>query len=1716
MPCDPQEHHHRAMAMASARTAIAEVELRLGVCGGHSRLLRASVVAAIVFSVCLISVVLITRSKFAVDSDRIAERHRLEQDQFRAMVEFTIGDRMREFEQALRAAQSYFDGSNGVDRAEWLRVVTAVRRSVDPSGVNAMLVITRIPEDQREALIATLLPREESAHVTQAPCSDGPHQFPEAWVVTHCEPEPVAHFMLGRDLSQCADRVDAMLEACDSNECRITGLIDLWGGVSTRGFNLYLPIFNTTVPPETIGDRRQALAGWVCLRFESERFLSDNAIKALDSVGQVWVHNGPEPSEDSLICHGDGAGAGPPADASVNWFSVPVAGRTWTVGTRLHAGQPSAVNQWLLPIGGVIFAALASGIAAMLIRTRARAVEIARRMTSELRRAVMESDRLNHELRLQSIALDTATILSETDADGRITAVNDLFCRVTGYSREELIGATHRLISSGRHSAEFWSSMFECLHRDGIWNGTICNRSKNGSLIWLKTAIVAIRDQHGRIVRFVSVRSDLTEQILAEESLAAALERACSSESELRMLLSIATGASRSLCKSEALHLALEALREATGCRSARVSRIGGDGTTGHPSLEVRSVDGSSNSLWTDAAWKLVDDSMGHGETSLDLRADPSETMWFRSESDGGADTDDGATGGPRPITAVRIPIRTGEVLQVVVELLWDGDFVPGERLTRMLEVAAGEIRRGLERIDAEQRVIESERFSRATVDALQAHVAILDERGTILAVNEAWRSFASANGSTGAFEGVNYLTVCRSAAGDSASKAIEAAEGVRMVLEGSRQSFSMEYDCHSPREQRWFMMRVARFPGDGAVRVVVSHENITEVRLAQERLAEQANALACAVEAARASEEQARAMIGGALDAAIAADENGVIISWNQHAEAAFGWTRDEAVGRNLTDTLIPERFHEGHRAGLARFCAQGGGRVIGRRVELVARCKDGREIPVEMSVAASRMANGRLMFCSFLRDISDRRAAEAARELHTQQLLDATQKLEQQAKELRATSERAEAASRSKSEFLAMVSHEIRTPLNGVIGTLDLLDQSATSEQQRRYIHLGRYSAVSLLSIINDILDFSKVEAGRLELHEIPFDLHAMVHDAVGMAAIRQKERGLDCSCAIGSEVPRFVHADPDRLRQVLLNLLSNAVKFTPRGSVSLQVEHIGPTTDGARAVVRFSVTDTGIGISPEGQKRLFQAFSQADATASRRFGGTGLGLAICKRLVELMGGSIGVDSEEGRGSTFHFEVPLTTTDPCLPMTKTVTAIGALERSALVIGAQGHIQHDHLVRTVRDLGYRIEEQAEVSEAIRWLQGVTASERRPEVMVLVDRPGASQGQAMADARRLDAMFARIPWILIRSDRGGDVPPLPACAAVLSTPFRRSALRRAVTTAVDSRHAVARTASRSLHLLLVEDNEINQVVARELLEQIGHRCAVAPNGRAALEAIERESFDAVLMDCQMPEMDGFEATREIRRREAERSGGAAPVRRIPIIALTANAVRGDRDRCLDAGMDDFITKPMDLQQVTAALDACVANSRNFQEECTMTIDPTPNSTGPAGSASAPRDEVPRHHTGTGQCPLGHGRSPDAQARGTGDEGSGIDPLDAATLVHRCMGDLTLVDDLLERFERQARESLTAIERLVSSGEVRAAAERCHALKGAAATMAADGVSSAAERIEKAVLSGALHEATRSLHELHEEVERCLGFLPVLRPRLAMHVPRGETRGSEKS
>ena len=643
----------------------------------------------------------------------------------------------------------------------------------------------------------------------------------------------------------------------------------------------------------------------------------------------------------------------------------------------------------------------------------------------------------------------------------------------------------------------------------------------------------------------------------------------------------------------------------------------------------------------------------------------------------------------------------------------------------------------------------------------------------------------------------------------------------------------------------------------------------------------------------------QLKGILSIADDAVICCDHRQHIVLFNHGAELIFGWTREEAIGQ-VIDLLLPQQARAGHGKLVQEFSRSGDvARRMGERRAISGMRKSGEEFPAEASISKLE-AEGTVIYTVILRDIT----VQVARE-----------------RELQIAKESAEASMQAKSMFLANMSHEIRTPLNAVIGMTSLLLNTRIDDEQRDYAETVRASSEALLTIINDILDYSKIEVGKLEIERYPFDLRRCLEEAMDLISAEAGEKNINLAYFIDDSVPASLVGDVARLRQILANLLSNAIKFTHRGEVVINVSAV-PRRDESHDIL-FAIRDTGIGIPEDKVNILFQSFSQVDASTTRKYGGTGLGLAISKRLAEMMGGTMWVESVVGSGSTFFFTI-VAAAGPQLANSFLKEYSSALAGRRVLIVDDNSTNRRILVKQALTWGMLPSAAASGIEALDFIRHGHAF----DVGILDMSMPEMDGMALALEIRKHRDPLALPLVMLTSvthqRNRADSMEKASFAAYLNKPIKPAALLDSLLHAIRIEGAssqalptppVAANLAESLPLkiLVAEDNTVNQKVVQQLLAHLGYRADLVASGVEALDALERQAYDVVLMDVQMPEMDGLEATRRLRKRY----GKDGP----RVIAMTANAMPGDREKCLAAGVDAYVSKPVELNDVRAVLTA---------------------------------------------------------------------------------------------------------------------------------------------------------------------------------------------------
>jgi two-component system sensor histidine kinase/response regulator len=814
----------------------------------------------------------------------------------------------------------------------------------------------------------------------------------------------------------------------------------------------------------------------------------------------------------------------------------------------------------------------------------------------------------------------------------------------------------------------------------------------------------------------------------------------------------------------------------------------------------------------------------------------------------------------------------------------------------------------------------------------------------------------------------------------------------------------------------------------------VVSFTDITERKASEQRL--------------RETEQYFRSVLERAPDGLLVVDANGSITLANAQCEMLFGYTRNELIGQSV-EVLVPDEVRPQHPELRASFHRAPTTRAMGAKRELRARRKDGSLFPVDIGLSPLPGRNGADgQVAVSVRDITDRKQAEV---------------------ELKAAKQKAEEATRLKSMFLANMSHEIRTPMNAIIGLSHLALKTELSAKQRDYINKVHNAGTSLLAIINDILDFSKIEAGKLDVEKTDFRLDDVISSVTTVTGQKATEKGLEFLAHVAPGIPQFLIGDPHRLGQILTNLVNNSVKFTERGEIVVSAAMLEQT--GEKCQLKFSVKDTGIGMSKEQAGKLFQPFTQADSSMTRKYGGTGLGLTVCRRLVELMGGQIWLDSEPGVGSTFSFTVWLGVgqqkgSGKIVPEKLTTMRALIVDDNA---GAREVI--DDLLTGVVAQRDAVASGPEAIAAVKQADGSV-----PYDVVFMDwRMPGMDGLQTSRTLKSDASLKHCPAIIMVTAFGRDEIREEAeklqLDGFLVKPVTRSMLVDAlVNTFAEPGEHVAAVASATaegvrltgLRALLVEDNEINQQIAVELLEGVGAKVDVVANGQQAVDKLFGgpipPPYDVVLMDLQMPVMDGHQATAKIR--------ADTRFNDLPIFAMTAHATLEERDLCLANGMSGHIAKPIDPALLFDTLGKVAR--RSTEAACADTS--TRNGAGSATTAELPE----------------------------------VVGLDSSDGLRRVAGNYKLYIKLLRDFASQQADAVEQVRAALASNDTESATRVAHTLKGVAGSLGAGPVQTAAAAVEKLLRDRAALDVTNpALEQLAAVVDP---FLTRLRAALASTTP----------
>ena len=771
---------------------------------------------------------------------------------------------------------------------------------------------------------------------------------------------------------------------------------------------------------------------------------------------------------------------------------------------------------------------------------------------------------------------------------------------------------------------------------------------------------------------------------------------------------------------------------------------------------------------------------------------------------------------------------------------------------------------------------------------------------------------------------------------------------------------------------------------------------------------------------------------------AIIVLDEKEQIVSCNPAFETLFGFKQDEIIGANLDSLITTETTLQEAAQYTQQALTGGDAHGFGKR-----RRKDGSLVDVEFFGVPVIVGEQKIGALAIYHDITE--------------LLRARQE--------------AEEANRAKSEFLANMSHEIRTPMNGVIGMLELALDTSLNEEQREYLNISLQSAEALLALINDILDFSKIEAKRMELEKINFNLRTTVEDAATTLAQRAQDKGLELACLIHPDLIPELKGDPTRLRQIIINLVGNAIKFTHQGEVVIRAEPVGETD--THATIYFSVQDTGIGIPLDQQKSIFERFTQADGSTTRKYGGSGLGLTICKQLVEAMGGEIGLQSSAGIGSTFWFQISFEK-QPAEKRGTTPLIITPVNLSDIrILGVDDNATNRTiLTKTLEGFGCRVNTVASGSKAIEVLRNALRDGDPYQVVLLDMQMPGMDGEQTARAIKGDPALRGVHIIVLTSiGQRGDAAHMEAlgCSGYLLKPVRQHMLYEALGAvlgrkeekepAIITRHMLAEQKRSNQHILLAEDNSINQKLAVIVLSKAGYSVDAVENGLQAIEKAKEGKYNAILMDVQMPEMDGFEATRCIREWETSRH------QHIPIVAMTAHAMKGDRERCLEAGMDDYVSKPLEIRILLGVLDRWLQLTEPEGKQPAQISKPFPSIppfiTVPAEPPAPPANEL---------------------------------PMDIERALERFGGDRPFLMEMSQDLVKGLPQRIEELKIALSTQNANDFTRHAHNMKGVSANFSADPITKLSAELESLGRGDDLASAPGILAHLELEAERLVKFL----------------------
>jgi PAS domain S-box-containing protein len=1606
-----------------------------------------------------------------------------------------IRDRLDDHARILQGGAALFHSSDVVTRVEWhifTRYQEFEKKLPGIQGIGFSLLIPRgeltrhVQEIRREGFPEYKLRPDGDREVYSS--------------IIYLEPFSGSNLRaFGYDMFSEPVRRSAMERARDMNAAALSGkvvLVQETGAEAVQaGTLMYVPVYRKGMPIETVEQRRAAIYGWVYSPYRMNDLMQgifgghkfEN-----EKTFHLQIFDGVQPSSQSLLYESFTAGDKKFRSEERFTRQIPVDfnGQRWTLRftqTGLGFFTTSYINVWLIMIGGMLITLLLFILIRTLLNTSMIAQHIAKNMTEALRES---------EEKYRFLIENSHDIIYTLNMDGVFTFVSLAWTILLGYPVAQVVGRPfqpfvhpddlpdclaflHSVIETGQRQE---GVEYRVKHIDGAWR-------------WHTSSAVPLRDETGRITGLEGTARDISGRKYAEDALKQirqnyetffnTIDEFLFVLDEQGKIISINTTVTDRLGyareellgqsvlmvhpperRDEAVRIIGEMLSGVTefcpipiitksGVQIPVETRVSHGFWDGKPVVFGVTKDISKIKLSEDKFSKLfhispsacgLSDLDNHeyievnetfctllgfdkdeviGKTPVNLGIIKPETLhaiFLKADSNGkvtNAETDLIAKNGD-----VKHVLLSSEIIHIQDK---KNRYVVVHDIT--------------ERTQAEERLSESEERYRLLFDS--------SREAMMTFAPPSW-NYTSGNPAALEMFGVmdaaefNILGPWDVSPEYQPDGSLSVKKGLEQIEVAMREGFHFFEWTHQRLDGTAFPATVllTRIEMAGQTFVQATVRNITAQKQVEELLLKERQRLADIIEGTNVGTWEWNIQTGETV--------------FNERWAEIIGYTLGEISPVSI-ETWMKFAHPDDLKASSELLEKHFLGDLEYYECETRMKHKDGRWIWIlDRGKATSWTEDGKpLMMAGTHQDITERKQTE-------EELIETNRRLEETTKHANDMAEQAEAANMAKSEFLANMSHEIRTPMNGVIGMTGLLLDTELNNDQRRYAEAVRSSGESLLGLINDILDFSKIEAGKLELETLDFDLRALLDDFAAIEAIRANDKGLEFICAIDPDVPTFLRGDPGRLRQILTNLTGNAVKFTHEGEISVRASLISES-DG-EAAIRFSVKDTGIGIPADKQEILFQKFTQADASTTRKYGGTGLGLAISKQLAELMGGKIGVISKEGHGSEFWFiswfakqpareriEIPLTD----------------IQGSHILVVDDNATNREVIMTQLRSRDVRAEEAPDGPAALQALCLARDAGDPFRIAILdMQMPGMS-GAVLAQTIKADDTLKNTSLVLFSSlGQRGDTRRMEEIgfSAYLTKPARQSELfgcLSAVLAGADvtwqpqpiiTRHTIHEMRRGSIRILLAEDNITNQQVAVGILEKLGLRVDAVANGAEAVKALEVLPYDLVLMDVQMPVMDGLEATRQIRNPQS-----AVCNHHIPVIAMTAHAMRGDREKCLEAGMNDYVSKPVSPQILAEALEKWLPKEENGKQQ-TLIL-----------------PEVKQRETGQQHLQDSSGKSE-------------IPIFDKAGMMSRLMNDENLAYKVVNGFLDDLPQQITALKEYLKSGDAVKAERQAHTIKGASANVGGEALRAVAFEMEKAAKGGEMNVVSMYMNELEAKFE----------------------------